>query len=141
MDTNSTQINNKPAVLIYSSESYYLCGLFYEIQNKLGNALKEKQDADALELKFKKNKNAYKREISVPINFAGGEIEGNKMDFIFEKIILIDAKAKKYITREDYREMLRYLKATGLKLGIIANFRPQKVMIKRIINNSINHAN
>jgi GxxExxY protein len=129
------------ATLIYPHESYYLCGLFYEVQNKLGNALKEKQYADALELKFKKNKDAYKREVSVPIDFEDGKIEGNKMDFIFEKIILIDAKAKKYITREDYREMLRYLKATGLKLGLIANFRPQKVMIKRIINNSINHTN
>ena len=128
-------MNQKMATLIYPHESYYLCGVFYEIQNKLGNALKEKQYADAMELKFIKNNDSYKREISVPIDFEEGKIEGNKMDFIFRNLILIDAKAKKYITREDYREMLRYLNATNLKLGLIVNFRPQKVVIKRVINN------
>lgn len=113
-----------------------MCGLFYEIQNKLGNALKEKQYADAMELKFIKNNDSYKREFSVPIDFENGKIEGNKMDFIFRNLILIDAKAKKYITREDYREMLRYLNATSIKLGLIVNFRPQKVVIKRVINNT-----
>lgn len=137
MDINSTRIDNKPTTIIYSRESYYLCGIFYEIQNKLGNALKEKQCADAMELKFKKNRDIFKREISVPIDFEDGKIEGNKIDFIFKNIILIDAKAKKYITREDYREMLRYLKATGLKLGLVVNFRPKKVIIKRIINNTL----
>lgn len=125
------------ATLIYSRESYYLCGVFYEIQNKLGNALKEKQYADAMELKFIKNNDSYKREISVPIDFEDGKIEGNRMDFIFKNLILIDVKAKKYITREDYREMLRYLNATGLKLGLIVNFRSQKVVIKRVINNTL----
>lgn len=134
MNTNLSRISKQSVVLIYPDECYYLYGLFYDVHNKLGNALKEKQYADALELKFIKNKDDYKREINLPIEFEGGKIEGNKMDFIFRNIIIIDCKAKKYITREDYREMLRYLKGTSLKLGLIVNFRGKKVVIKRVIN-------
>lgn len=124
----------KTSDLIYPKESYFLFGLFYYIQNNLGNMLKEKQYADALEIVLKKNKLAYLREKEIPLLSAGNLINGNVVDFIYKNIILIDIKAKKYITREDYRQIIRYLEATKFKLGILVNFRPSKVEIKRVIN-------
>lgn len=130
MNTNNIKTSN----LIYPKESYFLFGLFYYIQNNIGNMLKEKQYADALEIIFKKNKIEFFREKEIPLLFSGSLINGNVVDFIYKNIILIDIKAKKYITREDYRQMIRYLEATKFKLGILVNFRPSKVEIKRIIN-------
>jgi GxxExxY protein len=122
------------ADLVYPKESYYLTGIFYSIQNQLGSTGKEKQYADAIEIVFKNSKDDYEREKEIILPFIGGEIGGNRVDFIFRKIILIDAKAKSYITREDYRQMIRYLEASKLKLGIIVNFRGSKIQIKRVIN-------
>lgn len=68
------------------------------------------------------------------IPFEGSELGGNKVDFFYERKILVDIKAKNYITKEDYMQMLRYLEASGLKLGIIVNFRGPKVTCKRVIN-------
>ena len=46
----------------------------------------------------------------------------------------MDIKAKRLITKEDYYQILRYLKVAGLKLGIIVNFRNTYLKPKRIMN-------
>jgi GxxExxY protein len=56
---------------------------------------------------------------------------------VIENKICIDFKAKKYITQDDFRKMLRYLKAGKYKLGLIVNFRSKKVIIKRVVNSDI----
>lgn len=119
--------------LIYPDESYYLLGLCYSIQNTLGSNQNERQYADALELLFKRDKKEYRREYEIQIPFAEGLVGGNRVDFIFESKILVDLKAKQYITKEDYRQMIRYLEASGLELGIVINFRGGKVTFKRVV--------
>ena len=64
----------------------------------------------------------------------GNKVEGNIVDFIIDGKILIDLKAKRFITKEDYYQMLRYLKSSGLKLGLVVNFRGTYLKPKRIIN-------
>ena len=59
---------------------------------------------------------------------------GNRVDFLVENAIVIDIKAKKFITKKDYFQMLRYLEAANLQLGIIINFRNTYLKPKRIIN-------
>jgi len=123
--------------IIYKDLCYRLNGLCYEVQNKLGSACSEKQYQGALEFKLKTSGLNYEREKDLLFEFKEGNIAGNKADFVIENQIVIDAKAKKYITRSDYKQMLRYLKAGHYKLGLIVNFWGNEVMIKRVINSDI----
>lgn len=123
--------------IIYKELSYKLYGIFYELQNRLGRDLIEKQYAEAIEQLFKKYAIKYKREVEIPIKFEGLEIQGNRLDFFVENLIPIDIKAKKCITREDYRQMKRYLIAVDRKLGLMINFREYPLKIKRIINSKV----
>ena len=123
--------------ILHREESYYLVGLCYTIQNTLGSNQKERQYADAFELLLQKDQKDYKREFEIFIPFGDGVIGGNRVDFLFEQKVLVDLKAKKYITREDYRQMIRYLEASDLSLGIIINLRGEKVTYKRVINSKI----
>jgi GxxExxY protein len=75
----------------------------------------------------------YAREEFLPPSFEG-EGNRNKPDFIIEDKIIIDFKAKNFITKEDYYQMRRYLASINLKLGIIYNFRCQVLIPKRVIN-------
>lgn len=120
--------------LIYPELSYKLNGIFFETQNRLGRYSTEKQYCHALEELLKGRKVAYAREKEIGIPFGEKIIEGNRVDFMIEDKILVDAKAKSYITREDYLQMQRYLRAADLKLGLIVNFKPKSVVIKRVIN-------
>ena len=55
-------------------------------------------------------------------------------DFIIEDKIIIDLKAKTFITKEDYFQMKRYLVSYGKKLGLIINFRQRYLYPKRILS-------
>ena len=125
------------AEIIYKDLCYVLNDLGYEIQNSLGSACSEKQYQDALEFKLKSANLKYEREKDLLFRLAEGTISGNKVDFVVENKVAVDIKAKKYITRADYKQMLRYLKAGKYKLGLLINFGTSKVTIKRVVNSDI----
>lgn len=128
-----TRINPKTAVeIIYPELSYVLTGLCYKAHNKLGRFCREKQYADEFEKLLVEKEINYKREYS--LKELGQGIKGNIVDFIIEDKILIDFKAKKFLTKEDYYQMLRYLQSSNLKLGLLVNFRNTYLKPKRIIN-------
>ena len=124
--------------IIYKDLSYKLNGIFYSVYNVLGSIYSEKQYQDVLEVKFKENNIKYEREKDLFFDFQNNKISGNKVDFVIENKTVIDIKAKKYITRKDYKQMLRYLKAGEYRLGLIVNFgSSDKVTIKRIVNSDL----
>src|SRR3990167_11021849 len=128
-------INNimKEEKIIYKELSYKIVGLCFEAHDKLGRFCKEKQYCDLLEILFKTEGINFKREKDLSILLGESKIGGNRVDFIIDGKILLDAKAKNYITREDYRQMKRYLNVTGLKLCLLINFRDVSLRPRRIL--------
>ena len=120
--------------IIYPKESYEITGLCFLAQKELGRFCRERQYADFLEGLFVKKGIFYQREVEIKtINDISPK--GNIADFIIMNKIILDCKAKKYITKDDYIQMQRYLKAADLKLGMIVNFRSPYLKPKRVINN------
>lgn len=120
--------------IIYPELSYKINGIFFEVHNKLGRFCSEKQYNDAIEALLKQKGLNYEREKDLNFFLKEKSIGGNRVDFCIEKKILVDSKAKRYITREDFRQMKRYLEAAGLKLGMVVNFRETSIRPRRIIN-------
>ena len=124
--------------IIYKDLSYKLNGIIYSVYNVLGPVYSEKQYQDTLEVRLRKSGINFEREKDLFFNFQDDKIGGNKVDFVVENKLVIDIKAKKYINRKDYKQMLRYLKAGGYRLGLIVNFgSSNKVDIKRVINSDL----
>ena len=122
---------NKTKELLHPELSYKVCGVLFSVHNKLGRFCREIQYGDLLELELKNRGLFFEREKVLPI------IQGdnsNKIDFCIENKILLELKSKKFITKEDYFQMMRYLKSSGLKLGLIVNFRSTYLKPKRVIN-------
>lgn len=122
------------AKLIYPELSYKLTGLFYKIHNNLGRFCTEKQYTDAIDKLLEENKIKYQRENYIRLRFNNNDIMGIFPDFVIEDTIIVDIKAKKFITKEDYNQMQRYLQLLNFKLGLIVNFRNVYLKPKRIIN-------
>ena len=121
--------------IIHKDLSYRITGLCFKVHKKLGRFCREKQYADELEKTFKENNLDNEREFAlVDVNPEGPD--GNRVDFYINKLILLDVKAKNYITKEDYFQMQRYLSASKLELGLIVNFRDSHLKPKRILNSA-----
>lgn len=126
------------AELIYKDECYKIYGLCYGIHNSVGSVLNERQYQEIVEAAFKEEKIPFEREKELYFKLAGGtRVGGNTVDFVAWDKIAIDLKAKKFIMREDFRQMMRYLRAGNYKLGLIVNFRGNRVTIKRVVNSAI----
>lgn len=113
--------------------SYKITGICFQIQRELGRFYRERQYADKFEELLKEQKINYKREIELSKIFTNSP-NGNIVDFLVDNKILIDFKAKKFITKEDYIQMQRYLRAANIELGLIINFRHTYLKPKRVLN-------
>lgn len=122
--------------IVCPKTSYLLTGCCFEVHNNLGRFLSERQYADALEKIFNEKEIEFQREYELT-SLSKDIPQGSRADFFIkspEGQIILEIKAKRLITKEDFYQMLRYLKSTNIKLGLIVNFRNRYLKPKRIIN-------
>ena len=120
--------------LIYPLLSYKIVGILFKVHTQLGGNYQEKYYQKAVEVELRKKNIPFKREISVDLSYDNNRIGKYFLDFLLEENIILELKTKPFITSEDYRQVKSYLHAKKLKLGILANFRGQKLVYKRVLN-------
>lgn len=128
---------NKEKV-IHAELSYKVNGILIKVRKDLGQFCNEQQYCDAIEKELKAVGIVYEREKILPATFSGERAGRNKADFVIEGKILLEVKAKQFVTKEDYYQVQRYLTALNLKLGIIVNMRRYYIQPKRILNSRVN---
>jgi len=133
-NANDMQINSNKKYSSLELLSYRVNGILFWAHNELGRYAKEKQYGNFIETKLKQENIKYKREYIISDT-------GNTIDFMIENKIVLELKNTRIITKHDYFQIQRYLQTTGLKLGIIVNFRSQFLRPKRIIktNKAFHH--
>ena len=85
-------------ILIYPELSYLIVGICFSAHNELGPYAKEKYYANLIENKLKESQISFKRELII------GDT-GNITDFIIEKKIILEVKAKRILTKDDYFQL------------------------------------
>jgi len=118
--------------ILYRELSYRLNGLLFDVHNAIGRFGREKQYADAFAKLLKEQKIEFEREKALPLALVGND-RTNLADFVVEGKILLEFKAKPLIVKADYYQTQRYLQATGIKLGLLINFRNRYLKPIRII--------
>jgi GxxExxY protein len=129
----STNITNEEK-LVYPELSYILMGILFEVHNKLGTKYQEKHYQRAIEIKLKELNIPYKREVKVNVEFGKENLGEFFIDFIIKNKIILEIKKVWKLTQDDVKQVLRYLKATKLKLAILANFKYRRLQYRRILN-------
>ena len=120
--------------LVYPELSYILMGILFEVYNKLGTKYQEKHYQRAIEIKLKELNIPYKREVKVNVEFGKENLGEFFIDFIIKNKIILEIKKVWKLTQDDVKQVLRYLKATKLKLAILANFKYRRLQYRRILN-------
>lgn len=132
---NQLQRTDKP--ILYPQVSYQIMSVLFDTQNKLGNQLQEKYYQAGIAAGFKARNIPFQREVHVRLNDKHGQIGNYFLDFIIDRKIAVEVKAKPAIYNKDIRQLLAYLSVTHLKLGIIANFRTPRLTYRRVVNAQI----
>lgn len=107
------------------------------VHQELGSGLLETVYETELAQRIGQRGLAVERQVSIPITFYGIKFEdGFHADLIVEHQVLLELKSVEEISKMNEKQVLTYLRLTGIKLGYLLNFgkRLMKDGVARIIN-------
>ena len=110
-------------MLYYKQESFNITGAAMHVYNTLGPGFLEAVYQEALELEFVKRNISYEREKELTISYDGIVLKQTyRADFVCYDNIIVELKAVSHLDDSHRSQVFNYLKATGLKLGLLFNF-------------------
>ena len=122
------------AKLIYPELSYKLMGVLFKVHRDLGNSYQEKYYQRAIAIALKEASIAFEKEFRINLSYSDKKIGHYSLDFVIEDKIALEIKTVPKFTATYQKQVLAYLNSAKLKLGIIANFRTERLTYKRLIN-------
>lgn len=103
--------------------SYIIRGAIFKVYNELGPGLLESVYEDVLCFELQKQGLSIKRQVPLPVIYEDVELEiGFRLDVLVNNKIIIEIKSVEKLEKIHHKQILTYLKLTGLKLGILVNF-------------------
>jgi GxxExxY protein len=89
---------------------------------------------DALAIEFQLNEIDFEREKKFEINYKGKALPHYYYaDFVVDGKIILEIKAQENIIGSHYKQLINYLAASDLKLGLLVNFGENSLKFKRVI--------
>ena len=128
----STRMNTKAEKLLLKDEVFQIVGCAIEVLNTLGHGLVEKPYENALVVEFLLRKIPFRQQPSFDVLYKEHKIGLFVPDLIAFDSVVVDAKIVDQITDHERGLMLNYLRITGLRVGVILNFKHSKLEWQRI---------
>jgi GxxExxY protein len=118
--------------------SYKIRGAIFTVYNELGPGLLESTYQSALEYELNELGLTVEKEVALPLKYKNISLAaGYRIDLIVEKKVLIELKSVEEISAVHHKQVITYLKLSGIKLGILVNFNTMEISksIFRKVNN------
>lgn len=110
---------------------------FYKVYNTLGYGFLEKVYEKSLFIELTKNKFKVERQKKIDV-FYEGELVGEYFaDLIVNDLVIIEVKAVEYMLKEHENQIINYLKATKVEIGLLLNFGVQPGLKRKIFTNDL----
>ena len=108
---------------------------FYKVYNRLGYGFLEKVYENAMMIEFKRA--GIKATAQSPIRVLyEKEIVGEYFaDILVDEKVIVEIKASRSLTQDNEAQLLNYLKATDVEVGLLLNFGPKAELKRKIFDN------
>jgi GxxExxY protein len=107
-------------------------GAFYRTYNELGNGFLESVYENALAIELASEGLQWKRQVPIEVRFREHVVGLFRADFIVEGRLILEIKAVEHLLPAHEAQVLNYLKATGIRLGLLLNFGPRAQIRRRV---------
>jgi GxxExxY protein len=119
--------------MILRQETEKIVGCAFEVLNELGHGLIEKPYENALVVEFGLQSIPCQQQRRFDVLYKTVKVGEYVPDLIVFRSVVVDTKVIDCITDHELGQMLNYLKITGLRVGLILNFRRAKLEWKRVV--------
>ena len=116
----------------YSELTQKIIGVFYEVYNELGPGFLESVYQKSLALALESAGLTTYSRVDIPVWFRGHQVGHFEGDLLVEKCVLLELKAARALDSSHQAQLLNYLRATGIEVGLLLNFGP-KPEFKRLV--------
>ena len=120
--------------LLYPELSYKVIGILFDAYNTMGYKYQERYYQRAIANLFEEVGLHYQEQVLVKLVIHHKVVANGFIDFIVEEKIAIEIKRGERFLKQNIDQLYSYLKLTGIKLGILANFTSRGLQFKRIVN-------
>jgi GxxExxY protein len=121
--------------LLYAAEVYAIQGAMYEVNRQMGSGFLEAVYQECLAIEFAARGIPFVANKALSLTYKGRLLRPTYVaDFVCFDAIIIELKAVRDLAPEHRAQVLNYLAATGLKLGLLVNFgSAPKARIERLV--------
>ena len=120
---------------LFQNETFFIRKCMMNVFNELGNGFLEKVYQEALAIEFQNNGIPFEREARIPVYYKNVKLQQEYIaDFICYDNIIVEVKAISELTGSHKAQVINYLKATNLQVGLLVNFGASKIKVERLFN-------
>ncbi|MBM9519144.1 GxxExxY protein [Desulforhopalus vacuolatus] len=123
-ETRTTKgTNNTKEKILFKEECYVIQGAIFEVYREMGCGFLESIYQECLEKELKNREIPFVAQQELQLKYKGEPLQQTyRPDLICYGQIIVELKAVKDIAPEHKAQVINYLKATGMKLGLLVNF-------------------
>jgi GxxExxY protein len=139
-DRPSGQVRECHEALFEEALTHKIIGAFFQVYNTLGHGFLESVYAKALEVELVRRGLHIAREVPADVYYNGQVVGLFRADMLVESRVLLELKGSRKIDQSDIAQLLNYLRATDLELGLLLHFGPRASFKRLIASNTFGPA-
>lgn len=110
---------------------------FYQVYNVLGYGFLEKVYENALLIELKSLGLNVEKQKSIKVSYNGVEVGNYYADLTINDSVIVELKAAEFICEEHEFQLINYLKATDMEVGLLLNFGKTPEIRRKVFSNTI----
>jgi GxxExxY protein len=119
--------------LIHRELTEQIISAFYEVHRELGHGFLESVYENALAIALLDKGLLVERQKAVGVTFRGHSVGEFRLDLFVNGVVVVEAKAASSLNQAHEAQLLNYLKATGLRVGLLMNFGVRPEFSRRVM--------
>lgn len=121
--------------ILHSELTEKIIKAFYKVYNTLGYGFLEKVYENALKIELSKMGFNVQAQKNIKVHYAGYEVGDYYADLLINDLVIIELKAAENICEEHEAQLINYLKATNIEVGLLLNFGKKAEFKRKIFIN------
>jgi len=113
--------------------TYQIRGAVFEVNRVLGHGFLEKVYEKALMIELNSRGLSVGNQVPLKVIYKEKIVGEYFADLLVEGSVIVEIKAVRHLLKEHQAQLLNYLKATGIQVGLLVNFTRNKAEIKRMV--------